>query len=342
MKSFRSIKGKLLVFSLCISLIPIAVILTTYYLSGRNNLKYQILEKLRAVAESRRLHVQSLLEIIQARTVDFSTDGFIRSSFKKVARKETPDHDEVIRLNKYLAKYKLPLYRHLVAIALVDKYGKVLSSTNEKLIGKDISGQDVFLHGRNKKYAEPSTGQPQYCPDLDINCIYVSAPIISRQGTETIGVIINIYKLAAFDEITTDRVGMGKTGEVYLVGRDKMMLTESRFINSTPLEQIVDTEPVRKIIEDRKEMIGIYPDYRKVPVVGASMEIREYGWTLLAEIDEAEAFAPLKTLSIFALIIGVLKVKPDSVPWWKLRAIGYGKLTRTADTPMSVPRSKTF
>ena len=53
-------------------------------------------------------------------------------------------------------------------------------------------------------------------------------------------------------------------------------------------------------------MTGIYPNYRNVPVVGASAYIKEYGWIVLAEIDEAEAFAPLKIISLIALTIWIV------------------------------------
>ncbi len=275
-------------------------------IKGRNNLRHQIFEKLRAVAESRRLHVQSLLEIIRARSVDFSTDGFIRTSVHRIVYGKISKRNAAIHLNAYLSANKLPLYRHLVAIAITDTCGKVISSTNENLIGKDFSSQAVFAEGILKKYGDAVIGQPHCSTDIGMNCIFVSAPIISKQDHKTIGAIINIYSLSALDEITTDRVGIGKTGEVYIVNRDRVMLTESRFIDNAPLRQLVDTEPVRKIAEDHKEMVGIYPDYRKTPVAGVSMEIREYGWTLLAEIDKTEAFEPLKTLSIFSLIIGTV------------------------------------
>lgn len=306
MKPFQSIKGRLLIFTLSISLIPVAAITTVYYLNARNNLKHQILEKMRAVAESRRLHVQSLLEIIKSRSIDFSTDGFIRTSVHRLVYGKTSERDAATRLSAYLSANKLPLYRHLVAIAITDTCGRVISSTNERLTGKDLSDHAVFAEGIQKKYGDAAIGQPHYSTDMGMNCVFVSAPVISKQGYKTIGTIINIYSLAALDEITADRVGMGKTGEVYIVNRDRVMLTESRFIGNAPLRQVVDTEPVQKIAGDRKEMVGIYPDYRKVLVVGASMEIREYGWTLLAEIDKAEAFAPLKVLGIFSLIIGVV------------------------------------
>ncbi|MEP9411577.1 MAG: PAS domain S-box protein [Candidatus Brocadia sp.] len=306
MNRFLSIKSRLLIFSLCISLIPIAVTTTIYYLYTRNALKYRILEDLRAIAESREQHVLSFMERTEIRTADFSTDGFIRRCFETIIRGGNSKQDAVVRLNKYLSKKKLPLNRHLMAIALVDKNGRVVSSTDERLIGKDFSSQDVFLQGIRKNYGETYCGQLHYSSDLDTNCTFVSAPIIARHGVETLGVIINIYSLSALTEITTNRVGMGDTGEVYLVGKDKLMLTQSRFFGNAVHKQVVNTEPVRKLIEEGTTTIGIYQDYRGKPVVGVSVYLPKYGWTLLAEIDKAEAFSPLKKLGLVALFFGVV------------------------------------
>ena len=136
-----SIKGRLLIFTLCISLIPITIITTIYYFHSRGTLKSEIIEKLKAVAESREPHIQSTLEKLKVRTVDFSSDGFIRNSFERIVRGRDSKQDAVIRLNAYLKKNKLTLYSHgLLAIILVDKVGKVISSTDEKLVGKDFSG----------------------------------------------------------------------------------------------------------------------------------------------------------------------------------------------------------
>lgn len=265
------------------------------------------MEKLKAVAESRERHILSTMERMKVRTVDFSSDGFIRHSFERIIHGGTSGQSSVIRLNKYLSKNKLSLYRHrLIAIILLDKYGKVISSTNEKLTGMDFSSQDVFMQGIQKRYGEAYAGQPYYSSYLDKNYLCISAPIISKHSAELLGIIINVYSLAILDEITTNRVGMGETGEVYLVNRDKIMLTESRFIENAPLKLLVDTEPVQRIIENGKEMVGIYKDYRGQLVVGASMDLPEYNWILLAETNKKEAFSPLKMLGIVALILGVV------------------------------------
>lgn len=300
-------KNRLLIFTLGISLIPVAIITTTYYLNARSTLKYQIFEQLKAVAEAKRLHVRLFMETKKLRTIDFSSDGFIRDRLERVVRGGTLKQGAMIDLNEYLLKRKQPLDHHLIAIAIADKYGKVISSTREKLVGKDISDQDVFVQGINRGYGEAFI-TPRYFPYFGATCILSSAPIISRQDAKPLGVIINAHSLVFLSEITTNRVGMGETGEVYLVNKDKIMITESRFIGSASFKLVVDTEPIRKIVEDEKEMVGIYPDYRGVPVVGAALNIPEYSWILLSEIDEEEASKPLKTLSIVALLSGGISV----------------------------------
>lgn len=59
---FRTIKGRLHIFSLCISFIPIVVIATVYYLNTRNTLKKQTIEWLTAVAESKKAHLLKFVE----------------------------------------------------------------------------------------------------------------------------------------------------------------------------------------------------------------------------------------------------------------------------------------
>ncbi|MDI6759377.1 MAG: sensor histidine kinase [Candidatus Brocadiaceae bacterium] len=302
---FQSVQGKLLTFALCISIIPIVVITTIYHLNARRTVKKQTLDLLKAVAESRKSHILSFLKEKRERAIDFSSDALIGDSLAAIALGGYRKEDAIMSLNRYLLMSKKPLDPNIVAIAVVNQYGKVVASTNEGIIGMDISPEEVFAEGINKGYREACVGQPHYYPYLDADCIPVSASIASMWGGKTMGVLINTYDMAALNEITTDRTGMGETGEVYLVNKDRIMLTESRFINNAPFTLVVDTKPIQESAEG-KEMVGIYPDYRGVPIVGASAYIPEFGWTLLAEIDEAEAFASLRMLGIVALIAGCI------------------------------------
>jgi signal transduction histidine kinase len=250
------------------------------------------------------MHVVSFIEAKKGRVIGFSSDGFIRDSLESISQGRY-QRTASINLKGHLDSNKKPLDPHIMAIAIADMDGKIVSSTNEAMIGKDVSNQEIFIKSIGKNYGEAYVGQSYNSPYLNANCIFIAAPLTYRYGVETIGIIINAYDLASLSEITTNRVGMGETGEVYIVNkRDKIMLTESRFIEDVVLKQVVDTEPVRRINEGGKEMTGVYPDYRGVPIVGASVDIPEYDWMLLAEIDKAEAFASLGMVRFTALMVG--------------------------------------
>jgi signal transduction histidine kinase len=330
---FLSFKNKLLIFALSISLIPIVAITTIYYFNSRSTLKDQISMKLTAVADSKKIHVDYLMKTKKEQTIHFSTDGFIRNRFERIVRKTGFIQDMVIRLNTYLIKNKQPVYEHLLAIILVDRQGKVISATNNELIGMDMSDQEVFKQGITGNYGEAYVDQPHYAPYLDTNSLLISTPLISRDGKETMGIIINAYSLASLNEITTDRTGMGKTGEVYLVNRDKLMITESRFIDDAPFKQTVDTEPVRRILDHKEEIIGIYYDYVNNSVIGISMNMPEYGWILLAETFTTEAFEPLRLLIFVTstiLIAGIGAVTVSGTIFARSASKPINDLTRAA------------
>ncbi|MDN3511053.1 MAG: ATP-binding protein [Candidatus Jettenia sp.] len=332
--SYLSFKSKLLLFALCISLIPIVAITAVHYFTARSTLKNQILEKLTAIAESKGLHVKHILERKLIRVLDFSTDGFIRRRFERVLRKKDAfTQGRVRRLNEYLSKNKLPLYEHLLAIILVDKQGKVISTSHKKLMGMDFSDQEIFKQGTTKGYGETYISPPQYFSPLRVNCIVASTPIVSEYSQEKIGLIINVYNQAALNKITTDYIGMGETDEVFLVRRDKIMVTESRFIDDASFKQIVDVEPVRRILDRNEEMIGIYQDYMNVSVVGISRSMPKYGLILLAETHTTEAFAPLRALSITTitlLVVGTVLVTLVGISFATLTSEPIKNLTEAA------------
>lgn len=99
------------------------------------------------------------------------------------------------------------------------------------------------------------------------------------------------------------RSGLGKTGETYLVGPDKLMRSNSfgdpqyhtvqaSFAN--PEKGKVDTESVRWALagEDRSDVIL---DNNNNPVlsVAAPFKILDLTWAIVAEIDVSEAFSPV-------------------------------------------------
>lgn len=300
--SFLSIRGRSLIFGLCISLLPIAIITTVYYFNDMRMLRKQTHDWLTAIAESKKTQVIEFMEEKKKRTIDISSDGFIRDSLGKIKHGEALEENTLATLSKHLLVNKKPLDVDIIEVNVMDMDGNVVASTDTKMIGQNISKQDVFTEGKKAAHAEQHTFSAS---TVRTRTVSISVPVSSKGGAETLGVVANVYDLAALSKITTNRAGMRETGEVYIVDSDGIMLTESRFIEDAPLKVEVDTEPVSRIGKGGGEMVGIYPNYRGVSTVGASSYIPEYGWTLLAEIDKREAFAPLKVSGITALIVGL-------------------------------------
>ncbi len=307
---FLSIKGKLLIFTLCISLIPICIITTIYYFTAANALKRQILQDMTAIAESRRVHLLEFIKGRKERAIDFASDGFIRDRLEKINRGELLEPATVTALSRHLSMNKKPLDVNIIQIDVMDMDGNVVVSTNGEMVGKDMSKEAAFREGKHSSYIE------QYAPDPaqgQASRLRVCTPVTSREASETVGVLVNVYDLAALNEITANRAGMGETGEVVLGqrrGDNIAFLNSLRYAPDAPLALSIslnsrEAEPMRLALEESDGAI-IAPDYRGADVVAAYQYMPSVDWGLVAKIDVAEAFAPLNTLRIVALVVGLV------------------------------------
>jgi methyl-accepting chemotaxis protein len=182
-----------------------------------------------------------------------------------------------------------------------------------------------------------------YEPSYNASASFIASPIYDVG--EMTGVLIFQAPVDRINDVMTSGsdwkgVGLGDSGEVYLVGQDYKMRNNSRFLIEAPEEYF---KLLKKLGEDPasiekqkalKTSIGIsevktpgsigslkgkkdfqiFPDYRGVSVLSAYAPVDILGlkWGILAEIDEAEAFAvqnSIRTASIYlgcALVAGIL------------------------------------
>lgn len=313
MKTTWSIKNKLLLFSLCISLVPIIVITVVYYHSARKELKQQIIEKMIAVAESKTLHIEAFLNAIEGRCIDFSSDGYIRDKLHKINHKDTLNQDLIINLSKHIKDRKMPLDPDIIAITILDKTGAVAASTVPSIIGEDFSSHEEYIHFAGKNKTGVFTHSPHFQEYLGHDSIEVAAPVISMVSGQMIGVIINAYQQNMIDNITSNRKGMGDSGEIVIGVKDADLI---HFMNSlryapdnnriikVPLSEET-AKPMRLALEGHDGTV-IGRDYRGVSVIAAYQSIPSMDWGLVVKMDKAEAFTPLKLLRNIAIVLGGL------------------------------------
>lgn len=166
-----------------------------------------------------------------------------------------------------------------------------------------------------------------YRPCLVCPAAFVVSPI--ADGSRIVGLLILQFPIKEINRILTgnqewERHGLGKTGEVYVVGTDYTMRSASRFhvqnpedylkmlgqigvpsrkverirrANSTILTQEIHTRAVEHGMVGRKNT-EIMKDYRGIPVLSAYMpfEFDDFRWVVVAEMELSEAFAPIDAL----------------------------------------------
>ncbi len=182
--------------------------------------------------------------------------------------------------------------------------GKFSSSGLGKLVGQVISTKQ-FGFADFAAYA-PSNGEP---------ASFIAQPVVKDGKVEVI-VALQV-SLESINSIMQQRDGMGKTGETYLVGQDKLMRSDS-FLDptghsvkasfaGTVQNNGVDTDAASEALTGKTDG-RIINDYNGNPVLSSFTPLDIFGttWALIAEIDEAEVMEPVNTLLITIFIVGLI------------------------------------
>lgn len=161
-----------------------------------------------------------------------------------------------------------------------------------------------------------------YFPSYEEATSFIAAPIIDVEEGKKIGVLVFHLSTKEINKIMTNNnewnsIGLGESGETYLVGGDYTMRSISRFLIDSPEEYLNQIETLgvveQKTLDEiritntsvllqpvrtkgtERALAGesgqeIFPDYRGVPVLSAytPLKIQGLNWAILSEMDEAE------------------------------------------------------
>ncbi|MFB2918833.1 adenylate/guanylate cyclase domain-containing protein [Aerosakkonema funiforme] len=166
---------------------------------------------------------------------------------------------------------------------------------------------------------------------------FIAGPILD--GSQLVGILAVQMPVDKINDIVTGHrqwVGLGKTGETYLVGSDFLMRSSSRFsiekpeeykanlrargtkeetlqlisnIGTSILLQKIDTKAAKAVIK-HGEGSKITQDYRGIKVLSSYSRLNLPGldWAIVSEIDIAEAYKSLYSLQSYLFTSTVILV----------------------------------
>jgi methyl-accepting chemotaxis protein len=211
---------------------------------------------------------------------------------------------------------KLMEERGYYDIFLIDGKGNLVYSVfKERDYATNLKNGKWSDSGLGTAFRAAMSGQPgdqhfvdfaPYAPSQGAAASFMSQPITNAAG-ETIGVLAFQMPIDRINAVMQVDAGMGETGETYLVGRDKLMRSDSRLIDAdTILEQRVDTPTVRAALDgETGAQIVTGLDGKPVLSTYAPIDFMGTRWAVMAEIHESEVLAPIDRLAMTLAGIGL-------------------------------------
>jgi methyl-accepting chemotaxis protein len=146
-----------------------------------------------------------------------------------------------------------------------------------------------------------------FSPIAQRHVLMIGSPVFDHEGN-TVGLAILEIELKRIHRLVGERSGLGETGEVIVVDRERRMLTQSRFTEeSTILKTLPETAAIKLGLAGKKGEL-FYKDYRGITAIGAVRPLPEMGAALIAKMDEAEGFAPIAKLRNIVLAVIALTI----------------------------------
>jgi GAF domain-containing protein/HAMP domain-containing protein len=305
---FGTIRTRLLVTFIILVLLPALAVGTVSSLLYAQAAREQVLDHLESVATLKQAEVQGWADDLISNLLLAmpSVDQLAATQTILAGQDVAYGSDYQSAYEKELNRFELIITRGRVfdEIFLVKPSGVIALSTDPIKEGLNEFGYPYFEEGLRNPYVSPQYLSQQ----TNRRIITVAAPVSDTEG-RVIGLLAGRVNLDRLEDIMSLRVGLGDTGEAYLVGRrDLRLLTSSRYEGYIAGESYpLFSEGIQQgAIEISAR--GEYINYAGIPVFGAYIYIDNIDMILLAEQGRAEALAAITRSVIFNVAVTVVVV----------------------------------
>lgn len=329
-----SLSTKIVFLVICISVVSIIALATISINISQQALKKDAAQRLNVIASDRMQTMKNIWNLQMEQVDSLASDHDIQALL--VLRQSSNnnlsnDQDQIEKA--LVTKIRDDTFQRfrsltdkdsaLAIIQLIDNNGELVTSSKgnsqsdfdnrefaleimknyqqDRLVGGKLSNSFYTVaYNANEAATVLVIMAPVFDPDS-----FADGPSVPVQ----IGSVVVFKDIENANSILGDKRFMGETGESYLVDRNGLMLTNSRFDESARYQQVVGSVPVEACFKNGADINAAqYISYRDKLVFGTSQCERNIGVTLLAEQDNAELFSPIVSLQnqYLVIILGII------------------------------------
>lgn len=292
----KSLLYRTLAVFILVSMVPVFLVSVLNYFQSKKAIETKVLADLSKVVDT------------QTKIV---TDWFAerKSNALLIAAGKEAHSDNLAEIQTYLADMakNIPTIED---ISIANNQGRVFIGSLAKLKGLDVSNRAYYKAALEGKFVfsdvliSKNSGNP---------IVIAAAPVLDAAGKTYRVVIIAIPLKELNRKLKLDN--FGETGETYIVNKEGMFITESKFKPGAALKEKINTTAFKEGILG-KVGIGIYRGYYNSNVLGAYRQVPGFQWALIAEQDEKEAFADITDMRNNMLVIALLTVLAAGFAGW--------------------------
>jgi signal transduction histidine kinase/CheY-like chemotaxis protein/HAMP domain-containing protein len=294
----KSLMARLVGTFLLLSLVTVSLVGLIAYSRAREALQGSVFDRLNAVATLKEDELNRWIDDQRRDVVFIAWLPEVRAQAGSLLGRPSsdPEYQTAYALLTEYLKFVVTSTSDSAELFILDLEGNVVLSTDKSREGMSQAEAAYFLHGQSRLtqqvYTSALTGEPT---------ITLATPLFDERKRR-VGVLASHLNLARIDRLILERTGLGASGETYLVtSSNTFMSADALFGQESP--GAVHSAGIDAALQGL-DGSGLYLNYAGVPVIGAYRWVDDREVALLAEMSQAEAFAPARALAWTTLLIG--------------------------------------
>ncbi|WZL71687.1 methyl-accepting chemotaxis protein [Clostridiaceae bacterium 35-E11] len=358
----KSLRGKLIIYCLILSIAPALIIEGLSYSNARNSLQQGAIDQLTFIRDTKKKEIEDYFKASQNKVLYMAQEKETIAAMMEFSQTSlnTNVYDRIHE--KYNGAF-LEFINKLTYgdVLLVDaKSGEIVYSTFKEqdygtnLLKGPYKNTNVarafeITQNSNDKNLTTITDYEFYGPSNNQPIACIAAPIFN--GDEQVGVLILKLGASKINEIVSNNndwesLNLGNSGEVVVIGPDYKLRNNMRFISDNEDKKIkaagssillkeIKTEGTEAVMEGKSD-VDTYFDYQNIKSIVAytPLSIDNLKWAVLVKINEKDAFhsvhkllsviIPILIFAVIAIIVfSVMIASNIAVPMIRMSKVAY-------------------